>query len=81
MLDWLSFITVYAISIHVVVMCFKSCKLCIVYRLGMVSFQLGDKVSSTRFQGCIEEVDFDGIPVGLWNFVNGENNMDGCHAR
>jgi laminin alpha 3/5 len=42
---------------------------------------LEGKVENTRFQGCIEDVKFDDSPIGLWDFVYGENNKQGCEAR
>ena len=43
--------------------------------------QLGNKLRSQRFEGCVEEVKFDGLPLGLWNFVKGENNYKACMTR
>ena len=42
---------------------------------------LQDRLVSTRLDGCMEEVMFDGTPIGLWNFVYGENNYRGCIRR
>lgn len=43
--------------------------------------QLENKLSYMRFVGCIEDVKFDGLPIGMWDFVNGENNNRGCLGR
>ena len=45
------------------------------------SADLNGRVNSLRFKGCIEEVEFDGLPIGLWDFVLGENNNQGCARR
>lgn len=37
-------------------------------------------MNSIRFGGCIENVDFGGVPVGLWNLEGGTKNL-GCTAR
>lgn len=31
-----------------------------------------------HFDGCIEDVVFGETPVGLWDFVSAENNIEGC---
>lgn len=33
------------------------------------------------YNGAMEEVMFDGKPLGLWNFVAGENNFKGAIER
>ena len=38
-------------------------------------------MSYMRFVGCIEDVKFDGLPIGMWDFVRGENNYRGCLSR
>lgn len=42
---------------------------------------LTDRLDSIRFIGAIEDVNFDGVPVGLWDFVYGENNNQGVEPR
>ena len=37
-------------------------------------------LESTRYVGCIEEVNFDGVLVGLWNFVRAQDT-NGCYSR
>ncbi len=44
-------------------------------------FQLDNKLTNFHFVGCIEDVKFDGLPVGMWDFVEGENNNRGCNSR
>ena len=34
-----------------------------------------------RFDGCIEEVEFGGTPIGLWDFVQADNIFEGCEER
>ena len=53
------------------------------FYIGGVPFDAGidDLLVNRRFQGCIEEVTFDGVPVGLWNFVDGDQNNNGCDMR
>lgn len=43
--------------------------------------QLPRPVDSTYYNGAMEEVMFDGKPLGLWNFVAGENNFKGAIER
>lgn len=43
--------------------------------------QLPSPVDSTYYNGAMEEVMFDGKPLGLWNFVAGENNFKGAIER
>ena len=43
--------------------------------------QLPSDVDSTFYEGSMEEVMFDGKPLGLWNFVEGENNFKGAIER
>lgn len=38
-------------------------------------------MDSTYYNGAMEEVMFDGKPLGLWNFVAGENNFKGAIER
>lgn len=42
---------------------------------------LGGRLRSMHFIGCIEDILFDGVPVGVWDFVNGEENGGGCLQR
>ena len=42
---------------------------------------ISEVLVNSRFQGCVEEVTFNGSPVGLWDFVQGENNGNGCIMR
>lgn len=42
---------------------------------------LQDRMNTLRFVGAIEDVKFDGVPVGLWDFVYGENNYNGVTPR
>ncbi|XP_035223568.1 laminin subunit alpha-like, partial [Stegodyphus dumicola] len=42
---------------------------------------LPDSVKHFHFEGCIEDVEFGGTPVGLWDFVYAENNFEGCADR
>ena len=37
-------------------------------------------MTSLRFNGGIETVNFGGVPIGLWNFLRGQSNY-GCVAR
>ena len=41
---------------------------------------IDDLLANRRFDGCIEEVAFDGVPVGLWNFVDAYR-IGGCNMR
>ncbi|XP_022314761.2 laminin subunit alpha-like [Crassostrea virginica] len=43
--------------------------------------RLPSNVSSTFYEGGMEEVMFDDKPLGLWNFVEGENNFKGAIER
>lgn len=43
--------------------------------------QIQPEVLSRHFIGCIEELEFGKTPVGLWNFVEAENNFEGCVER
>lgn len=43
--------------------------------------RLPSPVDSTYYNGAMEEVMFDGKPLGLWNFVAGENNFKGAIER
>ena len=38
-------------------------------------------LTNLHYSGGIEDVWFDGIPIGLWNFVEGENNNHGILSR
>jgi len=38
---------------------------------------LPDEVTYQSFVGSMEELTFDRLPVGLWNFVSGRNNNEG----
>jgi len=38
-------------------------------------------VSYIFYEGLMEEVVFDERPMGLWNFVDGENNYVGALER
>ncbi|XP_054719477.1 laminin subunit alpha-like [Uloborus diversus] len=42
---------------------------------------LPQTIENYNFDGCIEEVEFGGTPVGLWDFVYAENNNKGCAER
>ena len=33
------------------------------------------------FEGVLEELTFDGEPLGLWNFAAGKNNFKGANQR
>ena len=44
-------------------------------------FQINTAVASRRLIGKIEDVTFDNVAVGLWDFVQGEHNPDGCMRR
>ena len=44
-------------------------------------FQLPPGVSYIFYEGIMEEVVFDERPMGLWNFVDGENNYVGALER
>jgi hypothetical protein len=43
--------------------------------------QLQDKIKNLHFEGCIDDVKFGGLPVGLWDFAHGEHNNLGCAER
>ncbi|XP_061192514.1 laminin subunit alpha-like [Saccostrea echinata] len=43
--------------------------------------RLPNEVESSFYEGVMEEVMFDGKPLGLWNFVDGENNFKGAIER
>ncbi|XP_012943161.1 laminin subunit alpha isoform X2 [Aplysia californica] len=38
-------------------------------------------ITTQMFEGGMEDLKFDGEPVGLWNFVAGENNYEGEQER
>ncbi|KAL3869382.1 hypothetical protein ACJMK2_042067 [Sinanodonta woodiana] len=40
-----------------------------------------DSLSTVKYIGVMEDVQFDEIPLGLWNFVEGENNYVGAVQR
>lgn len=61
------------IKIHTKILTFLT--FCIFYT------QLPRPVDSTYYNGAMEEVMFDGKPLGLWNFVAGENNFKGAIER
>jgi len=42
--------------------------------------QLGNIVTSSRFAGCIEDLRFDEVVIGLWNFIYADRTS-GCEAR
>lgn len=44
-------------------------------------FQLPPGVINIFYEGIMEEVVFDERPMGLWNFVDGENNYVGALER
>lgn len=54
----------------------SSCKM---HHTLLFFFQL--PVTTTFFQGSLEDIKFDDDPVGLWNFVDAENNLRGELAR
>ena len=43
--------------------------------------QISDEVSRVNYVGDMESVEFDEHPMGLWNFVAGENNYVGARER
>ncbi|GIY52598.1 hypothetical protein CDAR_86411, partial [Caerostris darwini] len=43
--------------------------------------QLPDTLENYHFDGCIEDVEFGETPIGLWDFVFAENNIEGCEER
>ena len=43
--------------------------------------QLPAGVTSIFYEGNMEQVEFDDKPMGLWNFVYGENNYLGAAER
>lgn len=51
------------------------------FRIPYFTFQVPDTIKYFHFDGCIEEVVFGETPVGLWDFVHGENNFEGCAER
>ncbi|GFY37998.1 laminin-like protein epi-1 [Trichonephila inaurata madagascariensis] len=42
---------------------------------------LPDTLENYHFDGCIEDVEFGETPIGLWDFVFAENNIEGCEER
>ncbi|PVD23436.1 hypothetical protein C0Q70_16705 [Pomacea canaliculata] len=51
------------------------------FYLGGVPSDVELPVTTTFFQGSLEDIKFDDDPVGLWNFVDAENNLRGELAR
>ena len=45
------------------------------------SAKLGGRLNSMHYTGFVEDVMFDGVPVGLWDFVDGNLNNKGCTQR
>ena len=45
------------------------------------TFQINSAIANRRLLGLLEEVKFDGVAMGLWNFVDGAHNFDGCRER
>ena len=44
-------------------------------------FQISNEVSTVKFMGDMESIEFDENPMGLWNFEDGENNYVGARER
>lgn len=44
-------------------------------------FKLPNGLSANYYQGVMEDVTFDDQPLGLWNFVYGENSYVGAVER
>ena len=40
--------------------------------------QIPRELTTQNFIGSMEDVKFDGQNVGLWNFENAENNLEGA---
>lgn len=55
--------------------------LCVRPDVTLIYIQLPDSVDSTYYEGVMEEVMFDGKPLGLWNFIAGDNNFKGAIER
>ena len=71
----------YGSNVHLVVlMKFASINPVKMHHFHYVILQLQDRLRETKFYGCIEDVKFDQVPIGLWDFVYGEN-LRGCSAR
>lgn len=45
------------------------------------SFQIPDAVTSSSFEGQMEELIIGDVPVSFWNFIDGENNKQGAFER
>ena len=43
--------------------------------------QLNTRLKNLHFEGYIEDIKFDGVPVGVWDFIDGENNLYGAKQR
>lgn len=45
------------------------------------SFQIQNQVTASSFEGEMEELVVGDIPTSFWNFVDGENNIQGAYER
>lgn len=79
---FLGFILMIFLLKQYVITCIKiHTKQILTFNLSYFYTQLPRPVDSTYYNGAMEEVMFDGKPLGLWNFVAGENNFKGAIER